>query len=88
RPDDQPRYDDGSVGPGPGPGAPQVPDYGPPPAANDDFLNRATGENRPAAVRPQDPGLRPGQGVGAPQSILPAPRPTATPTRQPPVGNF
>ena len=88
RPDDQPRYDDGSVGPGPGPGAPQVPDYGPPPAASDDFLNRATGENRPAAVRPQDPGLRPGQGVGTPQSILPAPRPTATPTRQPPVGNF
>lgn len=27
--DDQPRYEDGSVGPGPGPGAPQMPDYGP-----------------------------------------------------------
>ena len=48
--DDQPRYEDGSVGPGPGPGTPQVPDYGPA-AAGDDFLDRATG---------RDPGLRSG----------------------------
>ncbi|WP_067735053.1 transglycosylase domain-containing protein [Novosphingobium naphthalenivorans] len=75
--DDQPRYEDGTVGPGPGPGTPQVPDYGPqngsapPAAANDDFLDRATGRGAQA----QDPGLRPGQGAGA------APRPSPTPVR-------
>ncbi|MCJ2178328.1 transglycosylase domain-containing protein [Novosphingobium album (ex Hu et al. 2023)] len=74
--DEQPRYDDGAVGPGPGPGIPQVPDYGqqngamPPPAANDDFLNRATGRGTA-----QDPGLRPGQGTGV------VPRPSPSPVR-------
>jgi penicillin-binding protein 1A len=60
--DDQPRYEDGSVGPGPGPGTPQVPDYGAPAAAGDDFLDRATGREAgtrtsPAATRaaPQRP---------------------------------
>ncbi|KHK92493.1 transglycosylase domain-containing protein [Novosphingobium malaysiense] len=84
RSDDQPRYEDGSFGPGPGPGTPQVPDYGPqpaPPAASDDFLDRATGQDGPD----QDPGLRQGRGLGSPQSILPSPRPTATRT---PSGNF
>lgn len=72
RPDDQPRYEDGSVGPGPGPGQPQVPDYGPqPPAANDDFLDRATGRGDPRGdPRGEDPGLRPGAG------LAPTPRPT------------
>ncbi|MCT2401109.1 PBP1A family penicillin-binding protein [Novosphingobium mangrovi (ex Huang et al. 2023)] len=69
---DLPRYEDGTVGPGPGPGTPQVPDYGPPaapPAASDDFLDQATGKKGAAA----DPGLRPGQG------IAPSPTPTRTP---------
>jgi penicillin-binding protein 1A len=48
------RYDDGSVGPGPGPGD------APPPAASDDFLDRALGREQ------SDPGLRQGQGASAP----------------------
>ncbi|SFG31547.1 penicillin-binding protein 1A [Novosphingobium sp. CF614] len=77
-PDDQPRYEDGSVGPGPGPGSAQVPDYGPPAAAGNDFLDRATGKGGSA----QDPGLRTGQGVGTPTPrISPTPRPS--PTRSP-----
>ena len=84
RPDGQPRYEDGSVGPGPGPGTPQVPDYGPqngpgaPPAAGEDFLNRATGQDN----RASDPGLRAGQNAATPQS-RPSPRPA--PTRAPAV---
>lgn len=80
RPDGPPRYEDGTVGPGPGPGTPQVPDYGPqngaapPPAANDDFLNRATG-------RGQDPGLRAGQGLGMQPAPRAAPTPRPSPTR-------
>ncbi|MEJ2409842.1 MAG: PBP1A family penicillin-binding protein [Novosphingobium sp.] len=81
--DGQPRYEDGTVGPGPGPGTPQVPDYGPqqngsapdgasPPAASDDFLNRATGRGAG-----QDPGLRPGQGLGTAPGSAPSPARTA-----------
>jgi len=92
RTDNQPRYEDGTVGPGPGPGQPQVPDYDPkgPPAANDDFLNRATGrdgrdqrdsrDQRTLRDQRDDPGLRPGAGV-----VLP-PRPY--PTRPPPPGDY
>ncbi|GGZ03128.1 transglycosylase domain-containing protein [Novosphingobium colocasiae] len=68
-----PRYDDGSVGPGPGPGAPP-PEDGAPPAAADDFLDRATGRRAP------DPGLRPGQSVVAPRPVgVRTPVPTLTP---------
>lgn len=82
----QPRYDDGSVGPGPGPGQAMVPDYGPqsgvqqgtaPPAANDDFLDRATGRGA------EDPGLRAGQGAAYPARPTTAPRPAATRTAAP-----
>ncbi|EJL31170.1 transglycosylase domain-containing protein [Novosphingobium sp. AP12] len=69
-------YEDGSVGPAPG--APMVPDYGPqgapPPAANGDLLDRATGRAT------EDPALRPGQGTGYPRAT-PSPRPT--PLRSP-----
>jgi len=78
---DQPRYEEGSGGPQ----APMVPDYAPqgsaPPAANDDFLNRATGRGG------EDPGLRPGQGLPGqggtypPSRTVPPPRPM--PTRAP-----
>jgi len=62
--DDLPRYEDGSVGPGDGPGPnPALPQGGAQPAANDDFLNRATGRRVPE----DDPGLRPGAGPGAPR---------------------
>ncbi|TCM18992.1 penicillin-binding protein 1A [Novosphingobium sp. PhB165] len=97
--DGQPRYEDGTVGPGPGPGTPQMPDYGPggaaapgaapgspperaprapgggaPPAANDDFLSRATG--RPAP----DDSARGGQGSGAARpSATRTPSPVRTP---------
>jgi penicillin-binding protein 1A len=67
---DAPVYEDGTTGPGPGPGTPMVPDYGGQPAANDDFLDRATGRKQP-----EDPGLRAGQGI-APKVITPS-RPTA-----------
>ncbi|HUD29696.1 MAG TPA: PBP1A family penicillin-binding protein [Novosphingobium sp.] len=87
-PGDQPRYEDGSVGPGPGPGVPMVPDYGPqgapPPAANRDLLDSATGRGG------EDPGLRPGQGAAYPPPrvvpsprVTPSPRPTPTPQRVP-----
>lgn len=66
--DDVPMYEDGTVGPGPGPGAPEVPDYDGQPAVSDDFLDRATGRS-PA----EDPGLRAGQGV------LPRPAAPRTP---------
>jgi penicillin-binding protein 1A len=81
---DQPRYEDGSVGPAPG--APMVPDYGPqgapPPAANGDLLDRATGRTM------EDPALRPGQGTGyPPPRVVPAaratPSPRPTPLRSP-----
>jgi penicillin-binding protein 1A len=81
-PDGQPRYEDGSVGPGSGPGQPQMPDYGPvqaPPAANEDFLDRATGRSRS-----DDPGLRAGQGLGNGAGTRQnAPNPRPTPTRTP-----
>ena len=48
--DDQPRYEDGSVGPGPGPGAPQMPDYGP--------------GSAPSAPAPRSPGSGSGNGSG------------------------
>lgn len=72
RVDDEPRYEDGSVGPGPGPGGAQVPDYGPQggAAANDDFLDRATGRD--------DPGLRPGAGTAPSTRSTAAPRQTTT----------
>ena len=61
--DDLPRYEDGSVGPGAGPGPNPALAPGVPPAAGDDFLNRATGRRVPE----DDPGLRPGAGAGAPR---------------------
>ncbi|MDF2637403.1 MAG: family penicillin-binding protein [Novosphingobium lindaniclasticum] len=80
--DGQPRYEDGSMGPGAGPGQPQMPDYGPaqaPPAANEDFLDRATGRSRS-----DDPGLRAGQGLGnGPGMRQGSPGPRPTPTRTP-----
>ncbi len=52
-----PRYEDGSVGPG---------SAGiPPPAASDDFLNRATGRDQ------QDPGLRAAPAGGTPPPRMP-----------------
>ncbi|HKT84756.1 MAG TPA: PBP1A family penicillin-binding protein [Novosphingobium sp.] len=71
---DAPVYEDGSVGPGPGPGAPQLPDYGGQPAANDDFLDRATGR-----ATTEDPGLRAGQGTGPKVVTPPRPAPTRSP---------
>ncbi|MFC0205694.1 transglycosylase domain-containing protein [Novosphingobium soli] len=90
--DGEPGAEDGGIGPG----GPVPPDYGPqgngpppPAAANEDFLDRATGRSR------EDPGLRPGQGLGSPVApraspvpritplprVIPPPRATATPTR-------
>lgn len=85
---DQPRYDGGA-------GPAMVPDYGPqggpqrgnpgaPPAANEDFLDRATGRGG------EDPALRPAQGgpyPGARPAPAPTPRATPTPLRSP-VGQF
>ena len=95
---DQPIYEDGSVGPGPGPGAPPVMvDPGTPPAANDDFLDRATGrqgaqyeagpQRTPASssvnvVRPQSQAPQ-RQQSGAPQSILPQQQQRQPQQRQP-----
>jgi penicillin-binding protein 1A len=85
-PGEQPRYDDGPSGPGAGAGGMVVPDFGPqgaapPPAANGDLLDRATGRNNG-----DDPGLRPGQGTGyPPPRVVPTPRVTPMPRSTPVV---
>ena len=73
--DDVPMYEDGTVGPGSGPGEPLVPDYDGQPAANDDFLDRATGRGSA-----EDPGLRAGQGVGPRVAAPPRPAAARTPS--------
>ncbi|WP_043606248.1 transglycosylase domain-containing protein [Novosphingobium sp. Rr 2-17] len=76
KPGDGVRPDEQQDGAG-GSDQPQVPDYGPqsPPAANDDFLDQATGRGRN-----DDPALRQGAGVGS-SGQRPQPRPV--PTRAP-----
>lgn len=63
---DMPRYEDGTVGPGPGPGGYDEA----PPAASDDFLDRATGRTQPA-----DPALRAGTAAPGAQPQRQAPTP-------------
>ncbi|GGC11299.1 penicillin-binding protein 1A [Novosphingobium endophyticum] len=72
--DDIPMYEDGTIGPGPGPGPAMLPDRSDPPAATEDFLDRATGRG-PA----DDPGLRAGQGLAPKVITPPRPAPTRTP---------
>ncbi|MBT0670304.1 PBP1A family penicillin-binding protein [Novosphingobium profundi] len=83
---DQPRYEDGSPFPGPGPGPAPVPmpSQGPA-AANEDFLDRATGRQG-TVTRPQGPSTPPPVTVtrGLPGQRPPVPRGTSTPQPQPP----
>jgi penicillin-binding protein 1A len=83
-----PVYEDGTLGNGPGPGAP--PDYGPPQgaqqAAPDDFLRRATGRNapRPAVTRGSSPPESGGQQpVPRQRQIVPGEAPTPLPPGTP-----